>query len=163
MKLVIDLSQANIKQKTGGPFAAVVFEIETGLLISAGVNMVETGKSSILHAEIVAIALAQRILGTYDLASIGGKSYELVTSTEPCAMCLGAIGWSGIKRVVCGARGCDAESIGFDEGAKPAKGVLSLEDKGITVVRDILRDEASAVLNQYAQSGGKIYNPQQKN
>ena len=118
--------------------------------------MVETGNSSILHAEMVAITLAQRILGTYDLAG-SEKSYELVTSTEPCSMCLGAIQWSGISRVVCGARGCDAESIGFDEGLKPAKGVLSLEDKGIAVVRDLLRDEAMAVLDQYKQDGGKIY------
>jgi len=162
MRLIIDLSRTNIEQKSGGPFAAGVFEIETGLLISGGVNMVETGKSSILHAEIVAIAMAQRILGTYDLANISGKSYELVTSTEPCSMCLGAIGWSGIKQVVCGARGCDAEAIGFDEGAKPAKGILSLEDKGITVVRDVLRDKASAVLNQYKETNGKIYNPEQK-
>jgi tRNA(Arg) A34 adenosine deaminase TadA len=42
----------------------------------------------------------------------------MVVSTEPCALCLGAIPWSGIRRLVCGARDEDARSIGFDEGEK---------------------------------------------
>ena len=41
---------------------------------------------------------------------------EMVASTQPCAMCLGATPWSGIRRLVCGARDEDAEEIGFDEG-----------------------------------------------
>ena len=47
----------------------------------------------------------------YDLGGLGdGRAFELVTTTEPCAMCLGAIPWSGLSSVVCGARDQDAVS-----------------------------------------------------
>ncbi|MBN1361136.1 MAG: nucleoside deaminase [Sedimentisphaerales bacterium] len=157
MRFVIDLAQGNIDHKTGGPFAAAVFESGTGRLVAAGVNLVESSNYSIAHAEMVAFALAQRTVGHYDLG-IDGVARELVTSTEPCAMCLGAIPWSGARRVVCGARGEDACAIGFDEGAKPTDWVGALRARGIEVVQNVLRDEARAVLEDYLGSGGTIYN-----
>jgi len=156
MRLVITLSRLNIEHKTGGPFGAAVFEQESGKLIAAGVNIVIPASCSAAHAEIIAISMAQKILGSYDLSS-EETSYELVTSTEPCAMCLGAIPWSGVRRVICGARDEDARSIGFDEGAKPQDWVSSLESRGITVIQDVLREEARKVLSQYRDSGGIIY------
>jgi tRNA(Arg) A34 adenosine deaminase TadA len=158
MRLVITLARLNIEHKTGGPFGAGIFEKESGKLIAPGVNVVITTNCSIAHAEILSISIAQNILGNYDLSSEGMPSYEIVTSTAPCAMCLGAIHWSGIRRVVCGARDEDARSIGFDEGAKPTNWVLSLETQGIAVVQDVLREEAKKVLLQYYKSGGIIYN-----
>jgi len=74
-------------------------------------------------------------------------------------MCLGAIPWSGVRSVVCSARDQDARSIGFDEGSKPQNWVKSLENRGIDVVRDVLREKAKAVLLQYGSTGGLIYNP----
>ncbi len=121
--------------------------------------MVLTAGSSILHAEVVAILVAQQILDTHDLSAEGLPSYELVTSTEPCAMCMGAVTWSGIRKLVCGARGEDAEAAGFDEGEKPSAWPEALERRGITVLRDICRDQAAAVLQSYRESGGHIYNP----
>ena len=163
MKLVIMLSRLNIEHKTGGPFGAAVFEQKNGHLVSVGVNQVESANCSIAHAEILAIAIAQRLIGHYDLTDKIGAVYELVTSTEPCAMCLGAVSWSGIRRVICGARDEDARSIGFDEGAKPDNWICSLETRGISVVRDVLRDQAKIVLEEYHKQGGLIYNPRQRN
>lgn len=157
MRFAIGLARKNIEHKTGGPFGAAVFETESGRLVAAGVNLVQSANCSLAHAEMVAIAFAQQALGHYDLGS-DGIARELVTSTEPCAMCLGAIPWSGVRRVVCGARGQDACDIGFDEGAKPAHWVRTLEARGIEVVRDVLGDDARAVLSDYLQSGGLIYN-----
>jgi tRNA(Arg) A34 adenosine deaminase TadA len=158
MRLVIDLSRLNVEQGTGGPFGAALFETESGRLVAAGVNLVTSENCSILHGEIVALMLAQRTLGSFDLGSPGIPACELVTSAEPCAMCLGAIPWSGVRQLVCGARGEDVEAIGFDEGAKPEEWVKSLEQRGIRVVRDLLRDEALAVLGSYTAQGGAIYN-----
>ena len=157
MRFAIELARRNVEEQTGGPFGAAVFEADGGKLVSVGVNLVEPSHCSLAHAEMVALALAQQAVGHYDL-SHGGVVRELVTSTEPCAMCLGAIPWSGVRRVVCGARGADACAIGFDEGAKPADWVAALTGRGIEVVRDVLRDEAQAVLRRYAESGGNIYN-----
>jgi tRNA(Arg) A34 adenosine deaminase TadA len=160
MRLVIGLAQANIEHATGGPFGAAVFEMASGRVVGVGVNLVETANCSIAHAELLAIALAQQAVGHYDLGA-GPGAYELVTSTEPCAMCLGAIPWSGVRRLVCGARGADACEIGFDEGAKPADWAGELHKRGIGVVRDVLREEARVILRQYAETGGRIYNARQ--
>ena len=157
MRLAIELSRRNVTERTGGPFGAAVFETETGRLVAAGVNMVEPAHCSLAHAEMVALALAQQRVGHFDLGA-DGVARELVTSTEPCAMCLGAIPWSGVRRVLCGARDEDARAIGFDEGTKPADWSGALTSRGIELVCDVLRDEAGAVLRQYAQAGGRIYN-----
>jgi tRNA(Arg) A34 adenosine deaminase TadA len=161
MRFVIGLAEQNIAAGTGGPFAAAVFNGETGRLLTAGVNLVISLNSSIAHAEIIAIMLAQQRAGTYDLGGGGMPPLELVTSSEPCAMCLGAIPWSGVRRLICGATGEDVTGIGFDEGAKPAGWQRELEERGITVVQDVCRAEAAAVLRRYAEQGGMIYNARQ--
>ncbi len=157
MMLVIELSERNIKEKTGGPFAAAVFD-DNGTLIAPGVNLVESANCSILHAEMVAIALAQKALNSFDLSAGGKFKYELVASTEPCAMCYGAIPWSGVKSLTCGARDQDARGIGFDEGPKLKNWIEELQKRNITVLCDVLREQAAAVLKKYATLGGKIYN-----
>jgi len=157
MGFVVGASRQNVRRGTGGPFGAGVFDSD-GKLISLGVNIVEASNCSVLHAEIVAIALAQKALGRYDLSDGGKEHYELAASTEPCAMCFGAVPWSGVSRLVCGARDEDARSIGFDEGPKSTNWVEALEKRGITVVRDVLREEAAAVLREYGEGGGTIYN-----
>lgn len=162
MQLIIKLSRLNVEHESGGPFGAGIFESKSGRLISVGVNLVESAKCSIAHAEMVAIAIAQRVIGSYDLGSQDYIAYQLVTSTEPCAMCLGAIPWSGVRGIVCGARDEDARSIGFDEGHKPSDWIKSLESRRINVIRDILREQAKAVLLEYKKRGGLIYNAGQE-
>ena len=161
MNLVVELSRCNIEQKTGGPFAAAIFDHQ-GNLIAPGVNMVVSTNCSILHAEIIAIALAQKMLGRYDISDGGRLHYDLVTTAEPCAMCLGAVPWSGVSRLICGARDEDARRIGFDEGSKPTNWIGELEQRGIVVVRDVLRQKAVKVLEEYKASGGPIYNTGQR-
>jgi tRNA(Arg) A34 adenosine deaminase TadA len=158
MRFVVELAAKNVTRGTGGPFAAAVFETTTGRLVSIGVNLVESTQCSHAHAEMVALANAQRVVGNFDLSAAGMPEHELVTSCEPCAMCYGALPWSGVRRVLCGARGRDAEAIGFDEGPKPKQWVAELKKRSITVVRDLCRKEAVAVLQQYQGSGGAIYN-----
>ena len=158
MRFIIDLSHQNIEHETGGPFAAAVFD-ENGYLVAPGVNTVVSSNCSVLHAEIMAIALAQKTLGRYDISDGGRLRYDLFATTEPCAMCFGAVPWSGVCRLVCGARSEDAQKIGFDEGPRPSAWVEALADRGINVVRDVLREEAAAVLKAYSAAGGPIYSP----
>jgi len=158
MRFVIGAARRNIEEKTGGPFAAAVFEHETGKLVSLGVNLVVSRNSSILHAEMVAIMLAQQQSGTYDLGAPGMPAHELLSSAEPCAMCFGALPWSGVRYVATGAQSEDAKSIGFDEGAKPENWIAELESRGIQVSTDVERERARKVLFLYQQSGGRIYN-----
>lgn len=156
MGFVIELARRNVASG-GGPFGAAVFD-GGGCLVAPGVNLVLPARCSVLHAEIVALMLAQAVLGRHDLSDNGRGFHELCTSTEPCAMCFGAVPWSGIRRLVCGARAADARAVGFDEGAKVPSWIAALRARGIEVVRDVQRREAAAVLRLYVASGGRVYN-----
>ena len=72
-------------------------------------------------------------------------------------MCLGGTLWSGVSRLVTGATKDDAQSIGFDEGPVNDESYVYLENAGITVTRNVMRDEAADVLRRYGR-GGVIYN-----
>ncbi len=158
MRFVIRLALTNVAMETGGPFGAAVFETKTGRLISIGMNLVAWTNCSLAHAEMVALANAHQAVGHFDLGAPGLPTLELVTSCEPCAMCYGAIPWSGVRKVLCGARAHDALAIGFDEGQKPRRWMAALNKRGIAVSRDLCRDEAVAVFQRYKQAGGHIYN-----
>ena len=158
MRLAVELSRENARRGTGGPFGAAVFESVSGRLIAAGVNLVVGSGNSVAHAETVALMVAQRVTGDFDLGAPGRPTCELFASTEPCLMCLGATIWSGVRTLVCAARDEDAAAIGFDEGPKPFMWHERLEERGISVRRDVLRQEAAEVLRDYASAGGEIYN-----
>lgn len=157
MQLAIALAAENVRNKTGGPFGAIVVAQDSATLVGAGVNLVTGLGVSLAHAEMVALSLAQRAVNSWDLRSAGRM--QLVTSCEPCAMCFGAVPWSGVSSMVCGARKEDAAAAGFDEGDKPEHWVTSLQQRGIEVSQDVLRDEAAQVLQAYAAQSGVIYNP----
>jgi tRNA(Arg) A34 adenosine deaminase TadA len=161
MQFAINLAHQNIEQGTGGPFGAAIFDMDRHTLLSAGVNLVIPSHYSMAHAEMVAISIAQKKLATFDLGAEGLPRFELVTSTEPCAMCFGAIPWSGIRHLACGARDEDARAIGFDEGPKLPNWKEVLNERGISVETDICRDEAAATLKMYATLSGDIYNARQ--
>ena len=75
-------------------------------------------------------------------------------------MCLGATHWSRVTRLVCGATREDAQQIGFDEGPVFPVSYTYLEERGVIIVREVLRDEARAVIQAYATGGGLIHNRQ---
>ncbi|HEY2734146.1 MAG TPA: nucleoside deaminase [Polyangiales bacterium] len=153
MQLAIALSRRNV-ERGGGPFGAVVFDGPR--VVAAGVNRVLDVGFSIAHAEIVALMRAQKALSGDGERSASG-TLMLVTSTEPCCQCYGAVVWSGIDRLVCGADTDDAESIGFDEGPKPKLWAEELEKRGIAVTQGVCRVEARDVLAEYKRRGGEIY------
>ena len=163
MALAIEISDVNISEKTGGPFGCAIYErnFETGkvTLIAVGMNRVTTLGNSCLHGETVAIQMAQKKLNTFTLQIPENKSikhYELFTSCEPCCMCLGATLWSGVGRMVCGATKEDACAIGFDEGPVFEASYDHLKKAGIDITRNVLRDDAAAVLKKYGETG-QIY------
>lgn len=158
MRLAVHLARENVTHGTGGPFGAAVFRVPDGALVAIGVNSVTRLRNSVLHAEVMAIMLAERQVGSFSLDARDHSVHALVTSCEPCAMCLGATLWSGARRLVCGATREDATALGFDEGPVFPESYAYLESRGVSVVRGVLREEAAAVLELYRRSGGPIYN-----
>jgi tRNA(Arg) A34 adenosine deaminase TadA len=158
MRLAIRLSRENVARGTGGPFGALIVERDSGRLVSVGVNSVVRYNNSVLHGEIVAIMMAQQRLGSWTLNADGLPVHELVTSCEPCAMCLGGAHWSGVRSIVCGATREDATSTNFDEGPVFPESYAYLENRGIVITRGVLREDARAVLREYRERGGPVYN-----
>lgn len=158
MRVAVRVSRENVERKTGGPFGAAIFERQSGTLVAVGMNSVVRLNNCTLHGEMVAFMMAQQRLKSFTLGAPGMPEHELFTSCEPCAMCLGASLWSGVKRIVMGAAREDATRLNFEEGPVFAESYTYLEERGIEIVRHVLRDEARAVLEAYRSGGGKIYN-----
>ena len=92
----------------GGPFGAVI--VKDNLIIAEGVNGVTTHHDPSAHAEIQAIRMAAKKLGSHDLSDC-----TIYSSCEPCPMCLGAIYWARLNGLYYGATKDDAAAAGFDD------------------------------------------------
>lgn len=151
MELAIALSRANV-ERGGSPFGAVIYAGDE--VVAAGVNLVLSSGFSLMHAEIVTMLRFQQVLAsgaTYD------APYTMYTSAEPCCQCFGALIWSGVHALVCGAATPDVEAIGFNEGPKAQPWNQALERHGISVVEGVARAQAVSVLEEYRRRGGPIY------
>jgi tRNA(Arg) A34 adenosine deaminase TadA len=118
LKLAIALAAEKSRSGRNGPFGAVV--VKAGRVIGRGWNRVVEDADPTAHAEVVAIREACRRLRTHVLAGC-----TLYASCEPCPLCLAALYWARIDRVVFACNRRDAAAAGFDderiyrEAAKP--------------------------------------------
>ncbi len=80
------------------PFGALVVRTTTGEAVGRALNEVRPLLEPTAHAEVQAIRAACR-----QLKRIGLGGCTLYTTAEPCPMCMGAILWAGLDRVVYGA------------------------------------------------------------
>ncbi len=159
VRWVIELARINFVHDTGGPFAAAVFEEASGRVVSIGVNRVVPGRCSSAHAEVMALSLAQRALDEHDLGGPGQPAHQIVVNWAPCAMCCGAICWSGVRSVVIAGSGPEMEALtGFDEGPIHPAWQDELRRRGISVVDGVLREETLDAFRQFATSGRPVYN-----
>ena len=158
MALVNELADRNWRAGNGGPFAAIVVDAASGALVSVGVNVVlATGLSSV-HAEVMALSLAQRALGRWDLGAEGAE-LELVVNWRPCVMCYGATMWSGVRALTIAGEGAEVEELtGFDEGPMPQDWAGEFERRGIRVSVGIGHDEAIEVFRAFGASDAVVYN-----
>lgn len=157
VRLVNDLAARNWREGNGGPFAAAVVDHATGEVISIGVNVVLSSGLSSTHAEVVALSLAQERLGVWDLGA--DRDLELVVNWRTCAMCYGALIWSGVRHLVLAGSGPECEKLtGFDEGPLTADWVQELERRGISVTQGVLREQAVAVFREFGASDAIVYN-----
>lgn len=138
-----------------GPFYAAVVDAE-GQIIAEAANSVVASRCSHHHAEMNAIALAEKKLDTWNLS---GRDLTLYTTAEPCMMCVGGLLWSGISRVVYGVNTEAVERItGFDEGFKP-NWQAEFAKRKIKVVGPLAPEVGEAVLSEYMSRQGVVYTP----
>lgn len=125
--------------RTGdGPFGALV--VHGGLVVGRGMNRVVADGDPTAHAEILALRAAADALGTHDLS--GGVLYA---SCQPCPMCLAAVWWARLERVVHAATAAEAAAAGFDDArfwaaaADPASGPCPVEHVPLPQASEALR------------------------
>jgi guanine deaminase len=125
MRRAIELSCESVQQG-GGPFGAVV--VLDGRVLGEGKNRVVPDGDPTAHAEINAIRNACRAQGSHSL-----QGAVIYTSCEPCPMCLGAIWWAGISRIVFANSRDAAANIGFDDVALYSEVSALLENRRIKI------------------------------
>lgn len=148
MRKAIELSIANVKNNTGGPFGAVI--VKNGEIIATGTNSVTNKNDPTAHAEVEAIRNACQQLGTYQL-----DDCEIYTSCEPCPMCLGAIYWSRPKAVYYGNTKIDAARINFDDQFIYDEMDLPLNQRNLKMTQ-LLPEEAIEAFELWANSLEKV-------
>jgi guanine deaminase len=112
----------------GGPFGAIVVRNEE--IVSEAYNRVILNNDPTAHAEILAIRQASSALKSHDLSEC-----TIYTSCEPCPMCLGAIYWAGIKKVVYSSDRADAEDAGFSDKLIYNEIVLDPSERRISFIK----------------------------
>src|SRR6266849_7863322 len=145
MRLAIRTAQEGI---AGGqsPFGAVI--IKDDEVIAATHNTVWRDSDPTAHAEVNCI---RRAASTRKTISLGGCI--LYSTTEPCPMCLSAIHWAKIERVVYGASIADAAAAGFCELYVDAKVLAEMGKSPLRVESGLLREECAALFAQWQAAG----------
>jgi len=108
LRRAIELALTGVREDQGGPFGAVV--VEGDRIVGEGCNRVTSTGDPTAHAEIVAIRAACAALGRYELSGC-----TIYASCEPCPMCLAAIHWARLDRLVYTSTREDAAAAGFDD------------------------------------------------
>jgi guanine deaminase len=117
----------------GGPFGALV--ARDGEVLAEGTNRVVATADPTAHAEVVALRGACAALGTHVL-----DGCVLVTSCEPCPMCLGAAWWARVARIVFAATRADAAQAGFDDAAIYAEVAAPLAARSLPIAQVAVAD-----------------------
>ena len=107
LQQAVDIAAQSVTQG-GGPFGAII--VRNNEIIGRGNNQVTLINDPTAHAEIIAIRDACNKLKNFSL-----EDCTLYTSCEPCPMCMSAIYWARITRVVFASTEKDAEEAGFDD------------------------------------------------
>ena len=147
MRRAIELSLENVK-RGGGPFGAVITKNEE--ILAESCNLVTKINDPTAHAEINVIRTAAQKLETFDLSGC-----VIYSSCEPCPMCLGAIYWARIDKVVFANTTSDAKNIGFDDSLIYEEISRPLQEREIEF-RQLLREEALEAFKAWEESDNKI-------
>jgi tRNA(Arg) A34 adenosine deaminase TadA len=143
----ITLAKRNIREG-GGPFGAVV--ALNGKIVAEAGNMVVPSHDPTAHAEVLAIRKASAALMSHDLSKC-----VIYASCEPCPMCLGAIYWAGIKKVVYAAGREDAATAGFSDSLIYDEIILKPSERKVTFIR-VSDAGGKEVFKEWDEYEGKV-------
>ena len=118
--------------------------VKENKIISSAHNCKEYQKNAIMHAELLAIDKACKVIGDWRL-----DNCELYTTLEPCMMCMGAILWANIEKIYYGCNVIDTEDIGFRDKK-------FYEDDNKNMLEELDRDACLKLYDEYKKIENKI-------
>ncbi|MGL5448580.1 MAG: nucleoside deaminase [Rhabdaerophilum sp.] len=145
----VALSRKHMERGAGGPFGAVIAD-SSGNIISEGWNCVTSGNDPTAHAEVTAIRRACEALGRFDL-----PGHVIYSSCEPCPMCLAAIYWARLDRLVFANGRDEAAAIGFDDAAIYAEIPKPLTERSIPTLHQP-SEEAAKVFSDWLKKPDRV-------
>lgn len=107
LRQAVEIAKQNI-EKGGGPFGAII--VKDNEVVALCGNSVTNDNDPTAHAEVNCIRSACKKLNTFDLSGC-----VIYSSCEPCPMCLSAIYWARLDKLVYAATRQDAAGAGFDD------------------------------------------------
>jgi tRNA(Arg) A34 adenosine deaminase TadA len=113
-------------------------------VLLTAVNTVNSSRDVTQHAELNLISHSGRLFGYATM-----QQSMLYTSTEPCAMCAGAVFWAGIPTIV---YGCSATSLGQIAGGTfvvPSRQLLAKATRPTQIIGPVLEAEGIAIHQAY--------------
>ncbi len=144
MDLAIELSS-----KAYYPYGAVI--VKDNKIIGRSDADVPVSKTGFSHAELRAIEDAMEHLGGH-LCAEGGRGVTIYSSCEPCAMCMGAILYTGIDRLVYGATLEDSTECVNEILAKSNDIANACSNRKIEIIPEFQREEAVKVLKRWREN-----------
>ncbi|WP_131194248.1 nucleoside deaminase [Lichenihabitans psoromatis] len=144
----VALSKSNMEQGRGGPFGAVI--VRDGVVIGEGWNAVTSSNDPTAHAEIIAIRRACEAVGSFSL-----DGATIFSSCEPCPMCLSAIYWARMGRLVYANTRHEAAAIGFDDAFLYDEVPKDAADRSLPT-EHMVSPEARAVFDVWAAKSDKV-------
>ena len=109
-------------------------------IVARGHNVRETKKTSLGHAEMVAISKANKKLNKWRL-----EDCDIYITLEPCIMCAGSIIQSRFKRVIYGADDLKGGAFGSSINVMNAKNINHHPE----IISGILNDECAKIISNY--------------
>ena len=144
LRRAIELSRI-ARDKGNGAYGSVLVGADGQVLAEAENNQV-TDRDPTGHAEINLVRIAGK---RFDAQTLAGAT--LYASAEPCAMCAGAVFWSGVKRVVYALGSERNYAMLPPSGAELRIGcreILGRGGRAVEVVGPALEDEAARVFTE---------------
>ena len=148
LRQAIAIAREGVQRDRGGPFGAVI--VKDGKILGQGNNGVTSTNDPTAHAEVTAIRHACQQIEDFQLP--GATIYS---SCEPCPMCLAAIYWARLDRVVYACTRTDAADIGFDDAHIYKEIPLQNEERSIQI-DTMLRNEGLEAFDDWKTKEDKV-------
>lgn len=150
MQKALESALIGVRKKEGGPFGACIVKGRRVLAVTH--NTVLKNRDATCHAEVSAIRLASKKMGTWNL-----EGCKIYSTTEPCPMCFSAIHWARIREIYYGTSIEDVARLGFNELAIHDSTLNKIGKSGMKIHPRYLRKECIKVLEEWQSVGGELY------